>query len=283
MAKNVKQDQFMVQKIMWDDFAPADFNNIDSDKTIAILPLAATEQHGPHLPITTDADIMDGMLNLLFQKISKFDVRIFPALRIGASDEHIRFASTRSISSQEMVEAIITRGIDANNHGIKKLILVNSHGGNEPAMAIAALELRKRFDMMVVKTSWGRFGVPDGLYADDELKIGIHGGDYETSLMLHFKPQHVDMTKAQNFKRATSAALKTFKHLSPQSPHGFGWLAGDLNPHGVVGNAAAATAQKGALTAAYQTDGFVELLHDLTRATLITPFQQDGKIDFPAL
>lgn len=258
-----------MRKIWWGDFLSTDFENINMDKTIAVLPLAATEQHGPHLPASTDADIMDGMLNLLIGKLPQaFDIRVFPVERIGASDEHIRFAETESMSSFDMVERIIARGEEANKHGIKKLILINSHGGNEPAMSIAALELRKRHDMMVVKTSWGRFGVPEGLFSANEQSIGIHGGDYETSLMLAFTPQSVDMAKAEDFTSATTRARKTFKHLAPQSPHGFAWLAGDLNSAGVVGNAAAATAEKGQQAAEHQTNGFIELLEDVRSAKL---------------
>lgn len=259
----------MTRKIWWSDFSQEEFSKLDADKVIAILPLAATEQHGPHLPATTDADIMDGMLARVVEQLpSEMDVRIFPVIRIGASDEHIRFAATQSISSQKLIDLIVEHGKQANNCGIKKFVLVNSHGGNEPAMAIAALELRKHYDMLVIKTSWARFGVPDGLYSEDELKYGIHGGDYETSLMLAFKPQTVDLEKAEDFQSRTKAARETFIHLAPQSPNGFAWLAGDLNEKGVVGNAALATAEKGNATATHQITGFIDLLSDVHNAQL---------------
>lgn len=258
-----------MRKIWWSDFSASEFNNLNADETIAVLPLAATEQHGPHLPASTDADIMQGMLNQLIKKLPEtLDIRVYPIIRIGASDEHSRFGETLSISSQEMIERIIARGERASIHGIKKLVLINSHGGNEAAMSIAALELRKQHDMMVVKTSWERFGVPDELFSEDERKIGIHGGDYETSVMLHFAPHLVDMTKARNFNSATAEARKTFKHLAPQSPHGYAWLAGDLNKAGVVGHASAATKEKGEKAAEHQTRGFLELLVDMRTAKL---------------
>lgn len=258
-----------MRKIWWSDFSASEFNDLDADATIAILPLAATEQHGPHLPASTDADIMQAMLNRLFEKLPEtLDVRVFPIIRIGASDEHSRFEQTLSISSEEMIERIIARGERASIHGVKKLVLINSHGGNEAAMTIAALELRKKHDMMVVKTSWGRFGVPEGLFSEEELAQGIHGGDYETSVMLHFASDLVNMDKAQNFESATAKARKKFRHLAPQSPHGFAWLAGDLNKLGVVGNAAAATAQKGEKAVEHQTQGFLELLADVREARL---------------
>lgn len=258
-----------MRKIWWSDFSASEFNNLDPEETIAVLPLAATEQHGPHLPASTDADIMQGMLNQLFDKLPEtLDIRVFPIIRIGASDEHSRFEGTLSITSQEMIDRIIARGERASIHGAKKLVLINSHGGNEAAMSIAALELRKNHDMMVVKTSWERFGVPDELFSEEERKLGIHGGDYETSVMLHFAPDLVEMAKAENFTSATTNARDTFKHLAPQSPHGFAWLAGDLNKAGVVGNAAAATAEKGEKAAEHQTSGFLELLDDVRTAKL---------------
>lgn len=258
-----------MRKIWWSDFSASEFNDLNPEETIAVLPLAATEQHGPHLPSSTDADIMDGMLNQTIGMLPEaFDIRVYPIIRIGASDEHSRFEGTLSISSQEMIDRIIARGERASIHGVKKMVLINSHGGNEAAMTIAALELRKEHDMMVVKTSWERFGVPDGLFDQDERKLGIHGGDYETSVMLHFAPHLVDMTKAENFTSETTKARQTFKHLAPQSPHGFAWLAGDLNKAGVVGNAAAATAEKGAQAAEHQTRGFLELLTDVRTARL---------------
>jgi creatinine amidohydrolase len=269
VTQSLKIGFVMTRKIWWSDFSPEEFSRLDADKVIAILPLAATEQHGPHLPATTDADIMDGMLALVGEQLPpEMDIRIFPVIRIGASDEHIRFAATQSISSQKMIDLIVEHGKQANSCGIKKFVLVNSHGGNEPAMAIAALELRKLYDMLVVKTSWGRFGVPDGLFTDEEMKLGIHGGDYETSLMLAFKPHTVDLEKAENFQSRTKAARETFTHLAPQSPNGFAWLAGDLNDEGVVGNATLATAEKGNATAAHQVSGFIELLEDVHKAHL---------------
>jgi len=130
------------------------------------------------------------------------------------------------------------------------------------------LELRNQHDMMVVKTSWERFGAPEGLFSEEETKLGIHGGDYETSVMLHFAPHLVNMDKAENFPSATTQARKTFKHLAPQSPHGYAWLAGDLNKAGVVGNASAATAEKGQQAAEHQIGGFLELLQDIRTAKL---------------
>src|SRR5262249_23670811 len=120
------------------------------------------------------------------------------------------------------------------------------------------------------KTSWTRFGHPEGLYTDLELRDGIHGGDVETSLMLHFRPDLVDMTRAANFPSINAGAECDYTHLSASARHAFAWIAKDLHPSGTVGNAAAATAAKGEATASWQAQGFIDLLRDMRAADVDT-------------
>jgi creatinine amidohydrolase len=116
-----------------------------------------------------------------------------------------------------------------------------------------------------VKTSWTRFGYPAGLFSDAELRFGIHGGDIETSLMLHFRPDLVDISAAGSFRSVAEDMTKTNRYVGPTGTHSFAWIATDLNAAGVVGDAAAATADKGQKAAKHQARGFVELLHDARR------------------
>lgn len=257
------------RKLWWGDFPASAFVSIDPEETIAVLPLAAIEQHGPHLPVSTDTTIMQGMLAEVFPQVpDELDVRFLPIQTIGKSNEHIRHAGTLTLSSATLIEAWTEIGASVARTGIRKLIIVNSHGGNEEMIGIVARELRARFDMMAVKTNWERFGRPDGLFPDSETRYGIHGGDIETSLMLHFRPELVDMAQATNFASSYIRAEKQFSLLRPTGPHAFAWLAKDLNEHGVVGDAAAATVEKGRLTAAHQTAGFIKLLADVRKAKL---------------
>ena len=122
--------------------------------------------------------------------------------------------------------------------------------------------------MLAVKTSWTRFGLPDGLFSDLERRDGIHGGDVETSLMLHFRPDLVDMSVAENFPSLGAKTATTFRHLGPTGAHAFAWIASDLNPNGVVGDASAATADKGRRVAEHQAKGFIELLRDVREVRL---------------
>ena len=111
-------------------------------------------------------------------------------------------------------------------------MLLNSHGGNSALISQVALDLRARFGVLVVPRSWARFGYPDGLFSETELRHGIHGGEIETSLMLAFRPELVDMARAKNFLPATLDFERDFAWLRADRPAGFGWMAQDLSPAG---------------------------------------------------
>lgn len=259
----------MGRKLWWGDFTARQFEGLDPEKTIAVLPVAATEQHGPHLPVATDYAIMEGMLATVFPLIADdLDVRFLPIQCVGKSNEHIRVPGTLTISATTLIDQWCDLGDAVARAGIRKLVIVNSHGGNEEIMGIVAREMRVRHDMLATKTSWMRFGLPDGLYSDVERQFGIHGGDVETSLMLHFRPETVDMELAQDFPSRVVDARAEFGHLAHTGTHAFAWIAGDLHPDGVVGEAAQATAEKGAETARHQAEGFVELLNDVRTARI---------------
>ena len=259
----------MTRRIWWGDFRTTEFQGLDPDSVIAVLPLAAIEQHGPHLPVSTDTSIMNGMIETVIPMLpDDLDVRFLPVQAVGKSNEHLKFPGTLTLPATVLIEQWCELGASVARAGVRKLVLVNSHGGNEEIMGIVARELRVRHSMMAVKTSWMRFGVPEGLYGEVEALYGIHGGDRETSLMLHFRPDLVDMAKSENFPSRVAEAEKTFKHLKQTGTHAFAWMSGDLNAAGTVGEAAKATPEKGRATAEHQASGFVELLGDLRKAKL---------------
>jgi creatinine amidohydrolase len=250
----------MKRRLRWAEYRTTEFASIDADATIAILPLAAVEQHGPHLPVGTDSFIAEGMLTTT--------AAILPVQWVGKSNEHLHAPGTLTLPPSVAIEAWTELGLSVSRAGVRKLVFVNSHGGNEEMMGIVARELRVRAKMLCVKTSWSRFGHPDGMFSEVERRHGIHGGEVETSLMLHFRPDLVDMSKAQTFVSIAARTEAEFKHLGPTGTHSFAWIASDLNPHGVVGDASKATADKGRAVAEHQTRGFVELLLDVRRASL---------------
>ncbi|WP_300014002.1 creatininase family protein [uncultured Roseobacter sp.] len=248
----------------WADFRAPDFSGIDPMKTIAILPTAAIEQHGPHLPVGTDTLIGQGMLEeLRRQAPDDLDLRVLPLQAVGKSNEHLWAAGTLTITAATALAAWTEIGLSVARAGIRKIAIVNSHGGNLDLVSILSRELRVQAAMLAVKCQWGAFGTPEGMYSDQEKQFGIHGGDVETSLMLHFRPQTVDMAAAQDFRSTAEQSA-----ISPIGPVSYGWIASDLNPEGTVGEAHLATAEKGAATARHQVAGFVDLLRKMAQTDL---------------
>lgn len=236
-----------------------EFDTVDPDTAIAILPTAAIEQHGPHLPVGTDTLIMEGML-ATFRKMCPDDLDpwILPIQAVGKSNEHLWAKGTATLTAATALAAWTEIGLSVARAGFQKIVIVNSHGGNLDLISILSRELRVEAGMLAVKCQWGSFGHPDGMYSDHERQFGIHGGDVETSLMLAFTPEAVDMTHAAHF--ASSAETDV---ISPIGAISRGWIASDLNPEGTVGDASKGTAEKGRATADFQVAGFIDMLRDV--------------------
>ncbi len=236
---------------------------------IAVLPLGAHEQHGPHLPFETDAIIAEGIARRAETLLrAELDVVFLPAEPVGYSIEHMDVAGTRTLSYHEAVERWLGIAEDLNSQGIQRLVLLNAHGGNSPLMTIVVTEARVRFGMLCVATSWTRFGAEVGLVTPEEKALGIHGGDIETSVMLALRPDLVDMGKARDFSSRQSEFIRDFRHLRAYGPHSFGWMMRDLNPDGVAGNAALASAKKGWKMIDRAARGLIDLLYDVARFDL---------------
>ncbi|HEY1979401.1 MAG TPA: creatininase family protein [Xanthobacteraceae bacterium] len=261
----------------WAELKSNEFRSLDPERTIAILPVAAIEQHGPHLPVMTDTAIAQGMLDVLRERLPE-DVQalVLPIQTFGKSNEHILSPGTLTLSAETLSRVLVEIGESVHRAGLRKIVLVNSHGGNVPVLGIVTRELRVRLGMLAVATQWGRFGHPDGLYPPLEMRHGIHAGDIETSLMLQFRPDLVDMAAAKNFVSSGIAMEKEFTHLSATGMHGFGWIAQDLSPDGAVGDASKGTADKGRKSAEHQVDGFIALLRDMSAFHLSRLFEPQG-------
>jgi creatinine amidohydrolase len=262
-------DQVPTRAFYWAELTTEDFRALDPERTIALLPVAAIEQHGPHLPVLTDTAIADGMLALLRKRLpDDLSVLVLPTQAYGRSNEHLLSPGTITLSAPMLLGALVEIGESVARAGVRKLVLINSHGGNSEVLGIVARELRVRHGMLCVATHWRRFGLPAGMYDAIEDRHGIHAGDIETSLMLYLRPELVHMEKARNFVSNALAIEQRFTHLRAVGPHGFGWIAQDLNPHGAVGNAAIATAAKGEATAEHQVQGCTALLRDMAEFSL---------------
>jgi creatinine amidohydrolase len=248
----------------WAELTWSDIEAQDMARTIAVLPFAATEQHGPHLPLGTDIFIMEGYIERVIARLpADLAVLFLPVQNCGVSVEHRDFPGTLSLSAGAALHAWTGLCECVHRAGCRKLVLLTSHGGNSAILDVMAHDLRARLGMLVVTASWRRFGTPDGLFLPQEAAHGIHAGEIETSLMLNFRPELVDLDEAANFQPASLEMEREFAWLRAGRPAGFGWMAQDLSVSGAMGNAAAGEAGKGEACADYGATAFIELLQDI--------------------
>lgn len=252
----------------WQDMTTEDFAQLDA-KTIAVLPVAAIEQHGPHLPVYVDACINAGIIVRAMELLPEdLAVTVLPSMPVGKSNEHLAFPGTLTLTAETLTRLWTEIGESVARAGVRKLVLFNSHGGQPQIMDIVARDLRVRLDMFVVTASSYALAVPDGHFPEQEIALGIHGGSIETSMMLHLRPDLVKMDKADNFVPASVAMEKDYTYLRPEGGIGFGWQAQDIHPSGAVGNALDADAERGKLLVESAAQGFADLLGEIDRYPL---------------
>ena len=245
--------------IRWPEVAAA-----GTARWIAVLPLAATEQHGPHLPVGTDVMIAQAYLARVRELLpDNIPATFLPLQPVGISTEHIDYPGTLTLPTETALKAWMALGESVARAGIKKLVMVTSHGGNSAAMSLVAQDLRARYGLLAVATGWFRFGEPEGLFSAEELRHGIHGGAVETSIMLARYPQAVRRDAIADFRPASIAMEKDYRWLSTHRPAPFAWQAQDLHPSGAAGDATAASAEKGERMLDHGARAFCELLGEV--------------------
>ena len=237
----------------WADLSTRDFAALQSTgqaaQLVAVLPVAAVEQHGPHLPLSVDATLLQGVIDAALPHLGADVPALFlPPQNIGLSTEHENFPGTLTLSPATVIALWTELGACVARAGVKKLLIFNSHGGNVAVMDIVARELRQRHGLLVYSASW--FSLPQppevqGLFSAQEHRFGIHAGDIETSMMLHLAPGTVHMEHAQNFRSTSQDRAERFAILGNGKSAKMGWAMEDYHPSGAVGQADAATADKG--------------------------------------
>jgi creatinine amidohydrolase len=248
----------------WQSLTTVDAGALESSDPVVVLPVAATEQHGPHLPLSTDLDIGLGLLSEAFRRLpSDFPAWALPPQAIGCSREHARFPGTLSVEPNELIGLIEAAGEALAQVGVRRLVLSNSHGGNRHVLETAGLRLRDELGMLVVHASWFRFPRPDDVdLPEGEWRHGIHGGAVETAMMMHLQPDLVRSDQATNARSLGEELGETLRRLAPEGSASFSWLAGDLNPSGVVGDATLADADMGGRLVAHYGGVLAEVIED---------------------
>jgi creatinine amidohydrolase len=237
----------------WADLGTRHFAQLAASEqvgaAVAVLPVAAIEQHGPHLPVSVDATLVDSIVAASLPHLAAdLPVLFLPTQAVGFSVEHIRFPGTLTLSAQTLIALWTELGACVARAGLRKLLLFNSHGGQVSVMDIVARDLRTAHDLIVFSSSWFNLPLGEaalGPFPPQEHRFGIHGGDIETSMMCAVRPEHVDMAQAQHFHSRSEERAAVYPVLGDGRSAKLGWQMQDYHPQGAAGNAAAATPEKG--------------------------------------
>lgn len=255
----------------WQDLTAGDVPDRVARDPVVILPLAAVEQHGPHLPLSTDLVIAEGILRAAFRALSDdIPALALPVQPVGTSAEHEGFAGTLSLDSRTLEGIVGDLGASLARAGVRRLVVSNSHGGNRAAVDTAGLSLRRAHGMLVVKAHYFRFERPAGVELPErEWRHGLHGGAIETAMMLHLRPE---LVREGEIRRFPSLGEELEGRVGPEGEAAFSWSADDLSPEGVAGDATLADAQMGARL----VDHYGSCLADVVRGAHRFPLERLG-------
>jgi creatinine amidohydrolase len=277
----------------WADLTTVQFAELAASpsaaRLVAVLPLAATEQHGPHLSVNVDSLLVDGVIKAALPHMGwgkagdapaadAVPALFLPTQKISLSTEHMGFAGTLTLSPQTVMALWMDIGASVARAGIKKLVLLNSHGGNAALMDVVARELRTAHGLIVYHTSWYNLPLLDpqtgedlnGLFSAHEHRFGAHAGEVETSMMLALRPDLVDMAKAEHFHSTSEDRAAKYPVLGNGKSAKLGWMMQDYNAKGAAGNAAAARADIGLRVVQAAGQALARLLAEVSDLPLTT-------------
>lgn len=243
----------------------------DKENTLIIQPIGAIEQHGLHLPLIVDAAIVTSIIGQALHQLDEaIPAYALPPLYYGKSNEHAQFPGTVALSAQTLIAVLMEVAQYVYSAGFRKLLLVNGHGGQPQILEIVARDLRvQHSDLMVFPLFvWGAPHQVAKLVGQREYEAGLHAGDIETSVLLALLPEQVEMTAAvREFPKAFPAeSLLSLEGNLPMS-----WTMSDLSRSGVIGDATAATAEKGEAILKSVSAGWVKVLEEIYRFEGLSP------------
>jgi creatinine amidohydrolase len=273
-----------LKSYFWQDLGSQDFAKLKQsgslDKAVAVLPVAAIEQHGPHLPTGVDAFLVDGLVAEALRRFDKDEpsnpappIVFLPTQAVGKSDEHLAYPGTLSLSAQTTMAVWTELGAGVARAGIKKLLLFNSHGGQTSLMDIVARDLRIKHQLIVYSCNWFHLPLTDAtrtLFSAAEHRFGNHAGDIETSMMLALRPDLVDMSQAKKFHSTSEDRAQNYPILGNGVSAKLAWQMEDYNVDGATGNAKNASAEKGRALISEVGQGLAQLLREISSLPLST-------------
>lgn len=244
------------------DLRSSQLDELLTPSSVLILPVGATEQHGPHLPFSTDTVIAEEIAARTVAAVGdELDLWLLPPLAFSKSDEHAWSSGTVWLSATTLLSVLDDIGRSLATLPTKRLVFFNGHGGNTQLLGVANRELRLHHGLMtflcqpaVPRDSGGGPGDPA------ELGMGVHGGKEETSLMLHLRPELVDMSLAV---RAVPEEMDARKRVTFGGDVPFGWSSKDLSETGAVGDPTLSSAEDGKAIAARMVEGFAGALREI--------------------
>lgn len=254
---------------LWSELRADQLSALVNDETVALLPVGAIEQHGPHLPLSVDATLAEGMALEAVKRVRGATVLLLPTLSVAKSDEHAGFPGVLTLDASTLQAVLTQIGESVARSGVRRLVFLNAHGGNVPVLQIVARALRLKAQMLCVSAGWMSMGYPPDLLPENEARDGIHGGFVETAAMLHFRSDLVAMERAKNFVPRSGAVAESNEVLRLVGPVSAGWIMADLNSEGAAGNAALATAVAGRAIVEHAAARYATLLEEVARHQII--------------
>jgi creatinine amidohydrolase len=231
------------------------------ERSILVQPLGAIEQHGPHLPFSTDLLIAERVADAAVDRVgADLGVWVLPALAYTKSNEHAWSSGTIWLSADTLLRVLDDIGRCVATTPARKLVFFNGHGGNSSLLSVANREVRLAHGLQTFLTHPGVPPDQGGLSAPEELGMGVHGGTDETSMMLHLAPELVDMSLAT---RNVPEQLASNKYVRFGGKVGFGWLSNDFGPDGHIGDPTSASAEHGAALFEAAVVAFAEALAEI--------------------
>jgi creatinine amidohydrolase/Fe(II)-dependent formamide hydrolase-like protein len=256
--------EYILEHLTWPE-ASERFKEVD----IALLPVGSTEQHGLHLPLDTDSFDAENLAISVAEQCSDPKPLVLPLIPYGVSYHHEHFPGTLSISNETLAKMVYEIGISVSRNGIKKIIIINGHGGNTPSLKFAAQMINRDTHIFTCVDTGETSDVDISNLC--ETPNDVHAGEIETSTSLANRPEFVDMTKAKKFIPHFSS---TFLNFSAKRSVEWFTRTEKISKTGVMGDPTKASKEKGKEIWKVMVKNLVELVEYLKGMSLDEIYQK---------